>query len=246
MEGVMGVKTDYGDGHIKRLKERFNSGAVSKQEIIELLLSYVIKRRDVKPQAREIFSLCGDNFRRLFSVIENENIAGIGEETKTFFRVIKIFLDNYAKDSFKGRPVQVKNQKDIIEYFRAVCEGADREAVYALFLDAKNKVIINSKISEGTLTQSVVYPREIIKTGIKHGALSVVLVHNHPSGDPAPSAGDKRITKRLLFSLKEMDMALLDHLIVGSGGNYFSFYDAGLIREYSAAYRDVEEEMVNK
>jgi DNA repair protein RadC len=236
----------YGEGHIKRLKERFDAGAVSKQEILEILLSYVIKRKDVKPQAREIFQLSKGSFRRVFSVVENENIPGIGRETKVFFKAVKTFVNGFAEDAFLNEKIHVKNQKDIVEYFRALCEGADREAVYALYLDAKNKIIMNTKVSEGTLTQSVVYPREIMKTGIKCGALSVVLVHNHPSGDPAPSASDKRITKRLLFSLKEMDMTLLDHLVVGAGGSYFSFYDAGLIREYSAAYRDVEEEMVSK
>ncbi|PKL92509.1 MAG: hypothetical protein CVV21_01770 [Candidatus Goldiibacteriota bacterium HGW-Goldbacteria-1] len=236
----------YGEGHIQRLKDRFDAGAVSKQEILEILLSYVIKRKDVKPQAREIFQLSKGNFRQVFSVVENESIPGVGKETKVFFKVVKTFVNSFAEDAFLNEKIHVKNQKDIVEYFRALCEGTDREVVYALYLDAKNKVIMNTKVSEGTLTQSVVYPREIIKAGIKCGALSVVLVHNHPSGDPAPSASDKRITKRLLFSLKEMDMTLLDHLVVGGGGNYFSFYDAGLIREYSAAYRDVEEEMVNR
>ncbi len=233
-------KPHYGLGHISRLKKRFKDGKTTKPEIIELLLSYIIKGRDVKAEAKEIYRASGGSFREAFRVIEKEHIPGVGAEVKTFFRVIKQFVDAYAEDKFSARKYSVRDQKEVAEYFRTACAADDREAVYALFLDAKNRVIDNKKLGEGTLTQSVVYPREIIKEAITKAALSVVLVHNHPSGSPSPSDADRKITKKLLFAAKEMDLNLLDHMIVGREG-YFSFYENGLIERYNGEYRNLME-----
>jgi DNA repair protein RadC len=230
----------YGLGHISRLKERFLENKTAKPEIIELLLSYVIKGRDVKPQAKEIYAKAGGSFREVFSVLEKETIPGAGPEVKTLFKVLKKYIEEYSSDKFSARKYSVHDQKDVIEYFRSACATEDRESVHALFLDAKNRVIANVKLGEGTLTQSVVYPREIIKEAISKGALSVVLVHNHPSGSPVASDADRKITKKLLFAAKEMDLNLLDHMIVARDG-YFSFYEQGLIERYNGEYRTLME-----
>ena len=233
-------KKHYGLGHISRLKQRFLADKTAKPELLELLLSYVIRGRDVKPQAKAIYAKSGGSFREVFSVLEKEIIPGAGDEVKTFFKVIKKYIEEYSSDKFSARRYSVHDQKDVIEYFRTTCALEDRESVHAVYLDAKNRIIANVKLGEGTLTQSIVYPREIIKEAISKGALSVVLIHNHPSGSPVASDADRKITKKLLFAAKEMDLNLLDHMIVAREG-YFSFYEQGLIERYNGEYRTLME-----
>jgi DNA repair protein RadC len=138
----------------------------------------------------------------------------------------------------------VSDQKDIINYFRAIAP-IDKEAVFVLYLDAKNRVIDYKKESEGTLTNSIVYPREIIKTALQKAALSVVLLHNHPSGSPTPSDADRKITKRTLYACKHMDINLLDHIILGAGERYYSFYEQGMIERFNGEYRTLMSGLEN-
>jgi DNA repair protein RadC len=233
-------KKHYGCGHISRLKKRFLENKISKCELIELLLSFVIKGRDVKLQSKEIYKESNGNFRNVFNVIEKKRIKGIGNETIVFFRLLKEFINTYNEDKFIDKKYVIQDQKDVIEYFKNKCYEADKEAVFAIFLDAKNRILTNKKIGEGTLTQSLVYPREIIKEAIAIGALSIILIHNHPSGVPCPSENDKKITKKLYFAGREMDLMILDHIIVGNEG-YFSFYENGLIENLSVEYKLVYE-----
>ncbi len=131
-----------------------------------------------------------------------------------------------------------------MDYFRNACHVRNREAVYAVFLDSKNRVIELKQVCEGTLTQSLLYPREIITECMKRGALSFIIIHNHPSGDPTPSENDRKITRKLLFATKEMDIAMLDHIIVGTEGKgYYSFYEDGLMAHYNGNYRMLTENM---
>ncbi len=237
----------YGIGHIKRLKDRFMQDKVSKCEIIELLLSYVIKGRDVKSQSKEIFKLSRGCFKNVLDIAGgNKKIKGIGGETEIFFRLIKKFFDCMEEEKFVNKKYSVKTQGDAIKYFKNICLSSDREEVHAVFLDAKNKITGHKKISEGTLSQSLLYPREIIKEAISRAALSIIILHNHPSGDSSPSENDKKITKRMLFAAREMDIMLLDHIIIGTetgegDKGYYSFYEEGLIDKYRENYRYVME-----
>lgn len=236
------MKQHYGIGHIKRLKDRFKDNMAAKPEILELLLSYAIKGKDVKPQAKDIYAKSGANFRRVFDVIENQDIDGVGEETKTFFKIIKNFINHHSGETFLKQKFTASSQADIIAYFKNVCADMAREAVYCVYLDAKNKISGHSMICEGTITQSLLYPREIISETIKRGALSIVILHNHPSGDTNPSENDRKITRKLLFATKEMDITMLDHIIIGSQGKgYFSFYEEGLMERYNLSYRSIIE-----
>jgi DNA repair protein RadC len=237
----------YGIGHIKRLKDRFIQDKVSKCEIIELLLSYVIKGMDVKPQAKEIFKLSRGNFKNVFEILSgNKKVKGIGRETEIFFKVIKKFFECMEEEKFINKKYSVKAQGDVIKYFKNICLSSDKEEVHAVFLDAKNKITGHKRISEGTLSQSLLYPREIIKEAISQAALSIIILHNHPSGDSSPSENDKKITKRMLFAAREMDIMLLDHIIIGmetadGDKGYYSFYEEGLIDKYRENYRYVME-----
>ncbi|MEI7542905.1 MAG: DNA repair protein RadC [bacterium] len=236
------MEKHYGIGHIKRLKDRFNKNMAAKPEVLELMLSYAIKGKDVKPQSKEIYSKAGNNFKKIFEVIANQKIDGVGEETKTFFKIVKSFIQFHSEETFVNKKFAASSQADIIIYFKNICADMTREAVYCIYLDAKNKISGNSMICEGTITQSLLYPRELISEAMKRGALSIVILHNHPSGDPTPSENDKKITRKLLFATKEMDIILLDHIIIGTQGKgYFSFYEDGLMEKYNAAYKNVLE-----
>jgi len=204
------------------------------------MLSYVIKGRDVKPLSKEIYRRSSGNLRKVFDTVEKEKIKGAGKETTAFFKLLKEYISIYNEEKFLNRKYKVKDQDDVIRYFKNLCHGANKEAVYVLFMDAKNKVAGNKLMGEGTLTQSLLYPREIINEALKKGALSLVVIHNHPSGDPSPSENDRKITKKLIFAVREMDIVLLDHIIVGSEGKgYYSFYEEGLIDKYNNDYKNL-------
>jgi len=240
MNSAKTTASHYGTGHIKRLRKRFNEGKVSKEELVELLLSYVIKGKDVKPQARALFRKAGGSYREIFRAVKTADIMGIGSEAKTFFAAIESFTAQHARDGYIGKKYSIKGQSDVIDYHKILCAGEKREQVHAVFLNAKNRVIESKKMCEGTVTQSALYPREIIAEAIAIGGVSIVIIHNHPSGDVKPSESDIKITRKLLFSMKEMELCLLDHIIVGSAG-YFSFYEEGLIERFNAEHRRIQE-----
>ncbi len=234
----------YGTGHISRLKKRFLEGKVSDAEIIELLLSYVVKGKDVKPAAKEIYKKSGKSMRNVNSVIQKEKIKGVGAEIRAFFSLISEYKRLCFREKFIKKKFSVKSQEDVIAYFREECGFVDRENVYALFLDAKNKIIADKKMSGGTLTQALLYPREVIKSALAKGALSIIVIHNHPSGDPSPSENDRKITRKLLYAAREMDIALLDHIIIGRDGKgYYSFYEEGIIDRYIREHREMHKDI---
>jgi len=141
-----------------------------------------------------------------------------------------------VKESIQDFKKTISSQQEAIKYFRTIA-GINKEEVFILYLDAKNAAIDFEKISEGTLTQSLLYPREIIKRVLELGALSVIVCHNHPSGIITPSENDKKITRKILMALKEIDTSLIDHVIIGNNDQYFSFYEEGLITKYASNYK---------
>lgn len=179
------------------------------------------------------------DYRKLNEVF---NLNTLSEQERGFLSALKDFSNAYFLNKFVGKKYRAGTQADIINYFKNVCDNATKESVYIVFLNAKNKIVDCSKISDGTITQSLLYPREVVAEAIKRGALSVVIVHNHPSGDPTPSENDRKITKKLVFATKQMDMNLLDHIIIGSEGKgYYSFYEDSQIEKYNKDFRFVME-----
>lgn len=179
------------------------------------------------------------DYRNLAEVLR---LPELSEQEKGFISTLKNFSNAYFENKIIGTKFRASSQADIITYFKNLTYDQKREAVYVIFLDAKNKIFDTIKICEGTITQSLLYPREIIKACIDKGALSIVILHNHPSGDPTPSENDRKITRKLLFATKEMDVILLDHIIIGSEGKgYYSFYEEGLMERYNSSYRSILE-----
>jgi DNA repair protein RadC len=128
-----------------------------------------------------------------------------------------------------------RSSREVFDYLYHALRDLKRENFKVLFLDAKNQILEEKTLFEGTVDSSAVYPREIIKDALRYEASSLIFVHNHPSGDPEPSPCDKEITRDLVFAAKVMQLKVLDHIIIGSNC-FFSFSDHGLIEEYEFAF----------
>ena len=129
-------------------------------------------------------------------------------------------------------PFTFNNSKEVYDYLSKYSK-ADREMFIILFLDAKNNIIKEEINSMGTIDTSVVYPREVFRAAILNNASSIIIAHNHPSGDPKPSEPDKKITKEILFASEVMQIKTLDHIVIGRD-KYFSFADEGLLDGYES------------
>ena len=172
---------------------------------------------------------------------KREKIKQMSELDKVnLFKTMQSDILELKEEIYTFRKQVIRSQADAITYFRTIAP-IDRENVYALFLDTKTKVIDFIKISDGTLTQCLMYPREVVRHALSMAAATIVIMHNHPSGDFEPSEADRKMTKKLLFALKEIDMQLLDHIITGKDAKYFSFYEDGLMERYNTQYRTVIE-----
>ena len=138
------------------------------------------------------------------------------------------------KESSKGQTVS--NSGEVYNILKPIFED-DVESIYGIFLDAKNHIIAIEKLFSGSITASVVYPREIVKKVLNHKATTIVLVHNHPSGDTSPSIEDKEITGRVGFVLHAMGVPLHDHIIIGNG--YHSMADTGCLKMAQKKYQEM-------
>lgn len=158
----------------------------------------------------------------------------------SFLNLVKDTVKSYGEETLR-RNMTLRNQSDVVDYLNQIVSDADAETTFCIFLDAKNKVLAAEELNKGTITQSLMYPREIIKLALKYGAVCVIVAHNHPSQDVNPSQSDIQSTKRLYFALKELDMQLIDHLILSGlpykENNYFSFQKSGLLSSMQAAFK---------
>jgi len=218
-------------GHRKRLREKFmKSGLLGLHdyEIVELLLTLGTPRKDCKQQAKALMK----KFKTLRGVIdageeELYEIKGIGPKNIFGVRFIREVSERYLEDRIIKQEIY-RTPQDVFDYLYVSMRGLKKEVFKTLFLDVKNRLITTEKMFKGTVSSSAVYPREIVKKAIKKDASSVILVHNHPSGDPTPSPEDKRITVDVVDALKAVDIKVLDHIIIGDN-KYFSFASEKLL-----------------
>lgn len=226
----MEEKPDY-LGHRKRLRERFRKNGVEGMhdyEILELLLTYAIPRKDVKPYAKDLIR----RFGNLSGVLdagqkELEEVARIGPVSATLIRLAKEVCGAYLADKIKGREV-LSSPQAVLDFARVKLSGLPHEAFMAIFLNAKNRVLDFKIIQEGTVDRAVIYPRRIVEEALAHHAAGIIFVHNHPSGDTQPSPEDKQLTHSLVEAARTIDLRVLDHLIVGKEG-YCSFVESRLL-----------------
>ena len=218
-------------GHRERLRERFlRAGAKGLQdyELLELLLSYAIPRKDVKPQAKELLR----RFGSLAGVMdaspeEVQEVKGIGPRAATLLRLAKEMGEVYLGERMRGVDV-LSSPSRVVDFCLFRLKGEGEEKFMVIYLNVKNEVMDYEVIQEGTVDRSVVYPRRVAEKALRRRAASVIVVHNHPSGHPDPSPEDRRITRELVEALRPLEIRLLDHIIVGKRG-YFSFREKGIL-----------------
>jgi len=207
-------------------------------EIVELLLTLGTPRRDCKRQAQDALS----RFKALRKVLEADaeelqEIRGIGPHNVFGIKLIQEVSRLFLKEKMMSQPV-CHSSKEVFDYLYHSLRDSRTEKFKVLFLDAKNFILEDKTVCEGTVDSSAVYPREIIKAALRYEASSLIFVHNHPSGDPDPSESDREITKELIFAASIMQIKVLDHIIIGNNC-FFSFADQGLIDDYEHFFRKV-------
>ncbi len=227
----MAPKKPHYIAHRKRLRERFrrtNGSGLEEYELLELLLTYAIPRKDVKPLAKELLN----RFGSITGVLdaqprELEEQVGIGSSSSTLICLVRELCSSYFLSKVKHRDV-LSSPQLVVNFARLKLSGLYHEAFMVIYLNAKNEVIDYEVLSEGTVDHVVVYPRRIAESALLNHAASLILVHNHPSGHTEPSEEDKELTRYVRDALKTLEIRVLDHIIVGKNG-YFSFMENDLL-----------------
>lgn len=209
-------------GHRQRLRQRFNEGgatALADYELLELVLFRVMPRRDVKPLAKELIARFG-SFGAVIAAPANRltETKGIGEAVITEFRIMKAAAERIARGEIVNRPL-LTSWSSVIDYCRTAMAFADKEQLRILFLDKRNALIADELQQTGTVDHTPVYPRELVKRALELSATAIILVHNHPSGDPTPSQADITMTKTIIDIAKPLGVSVHDHIIVGRNGH---------------------------
>ena len=217
--------------HRKRLRERFLDGgpsAMPDYEMLELILFRAIPRQDVKPLARRLMETFGD-FAGVLAAPSSRlrEIAGIGDAVVLELKIVEAAAHRLARVRVLNRPV-ISGWDALLRYVRSSMAHQSIETFRALFLDRRNVLLADEELGRGTVDHVPVYPREVIKRALELDASALILVHNHPSGDPTPSEADIVMTRRIAEAAEVMSITLHDHLIVGHEGER-SFRADGLI-----------------
>ena len=218
----MKTKETLNTGHRQRLRERFLKGgekAVPDYELVELLLFSVLPRGDVKPLAKKLLQECGSLSGLLqANVAKLKAIPGVGETTIATLKAIHEASCRLVQEEASSQPI-LKSWQAVIDYCRARMSHLSVEQFRVLFLDQKNKIIADEIQQQGTVNSTPIFPREVVKRTLELGATSLIMVHNHPSGDPTPSQADIDITRKVINAAKELEIHVLDHLIIGRFGH---------------------------
>ncbi len=222
---------DHRHGHRLRLKDRFLRGgraAVQDYEMLELLLFRTIPRRDVKPLAKSLLTQFGSLAEVLAAPYSRLiGVDGIGESTAFDLKLVEASGRDLARSAVVKRQV-LASWSAVIDYCRVAMAYAEKEQFRILFLDKRNGLLADEVQQTGTVDHTPVYPREVVKRALELSASAVILVHNHPSGDPTPSQADIRMTRELADIAKPLGVLIHDHIIVGRMG-HASMKGLGLI-----------------
>ena len=214
---------DYRDGHRDRARQRFlkiGGEALEDYELLELTLQIMLPRRDTKALAKDLLNRFG-SFSAVFSApIERlREVKGLGEISLTSLKIVQAVAKRYARDQVKREEVTLGSWSALLDYCRAAMAFEDKEQFRILFLDKKNKLIADEVQQTGTVDHTPVYPREVIKRSLEHGATAIILVHNHPSGDPSPSSADVQMTRQIDDIARPLGITVHDHIIIGRAGH---------------------------
>lgn len=218
-------------GHRQRLRERFlatGGDGMPDYELLELLLAQAIPRRDVKPLAKALLDRFGDFAGVIAAPPERlETVAGMGAASVAALKVAQAAAVRLLRQQVMRRNV-IDSWDRLVDYCTAAMAHEKVEQLRLLFLDRKNALIADEKQQQGTVDHTPLYTREVVKRALELGASALIVVHNHPSGDPTPSQGDIRMTRDVRDALEKIGVTLHDHLVIGRNGHE-SFRARGLL-----------------
>src|SRR5262245_48479320 len=218
-------------GHRERLRARFLKGgadAMPDYELLEMTLFAALPRRDTKPLAKALLARFG-TFAEVIAAPRARlmEIKGVGENVANHLKIVEAAAHRLAKTKIMGRPA-LSSWSALLDYCTAAMARSETEEFRVLFLDRKNCLIVDEVQNRGTVDHTPVYPREIIKRALELTATAIILVHNHPSGDPTPSKSDILMTREIVAAAKALSIAVHDHLVIGRAG-HASFKSLGLL-----------------
>lgn len=209
-------------GHRDRLRQRFRESgdrALADYELLELLLFRLIPRRDTKPIAKALLARFGSLPEVLGAPTHLlTEVKGVGDSVATDLKLVAAIAHRMLKGELKHRQV-LASWTAVIEYCRAAMAFEAREQFRVLFLDKKNALIADEVQQTGTVDHTPVYPREVVKRALELSATALILVHNHPSGDPTPSRADIEMTKLIIDTARPLGITVHDHIIIGKDGH---------------------------
>ena len=220
-----------GAGHRERLRKRLLGGgseALADYELIEYLLMTAVPRKDMKPLAKALLK----RFGGLAGVLNAEASAlakhpGMGETSTAALKIVALAARRLARTGLQEQPVLASWQV-LIDYLTIDMAHLRHERVRVLYLDTKNRLILDDQLSDGTLDEAAIHPREVVKKALDLGASALILVHNHPSGSPEPSRADVQITNKIAEAGRLLGITVHDHVIIGKEG-HVSLKAKGLI-----------------
>ena len=219
-------------GHRERLRARLMRGgapSMADYELLELVLFRAIARGDTKPLAKRLVERFG-SFGDVINAPEARlaEVHGAGPAVAAELRLVQAAAHRLMHQSLQNKPV-LSSWQDVVNYCRGRMAYDDVESLNVLFLDKRNHLLGDERLQTGTVDHTPVYIREVLKRALEVGATALILVHNHPSGDPTPSRSDIEMTNRIIAAAKPFDIVIHDHIIVGRDG-HSSFRNLGLIR----------------
>lgn len=209
-------------GHRQRLRDRFRNGgaeAVPDYELLEMILYRVFPRGDTKPIAKKLMAKFG-SFAEAVSAPRERlmEIDGVGERAVDELKLIKAAAERLMRGEISAKPA-LESWNSVLDYLRLVQGFDEREQFRILFLDKKNNLIADEVQGRGTVDHTPVYVREVIKRALELSSTAIILVHNHPSGDPTPSRADIDMTKQIMDAARPLGISVHDHIIVGRNGH---------------------------
>ena len=218
-------------GHRQRLRDRFvhaGPDALQDYELLELLLFMAIPRRDVKELAKTLLSQFG-SLPQLMSAPHSAliEIDGISENTATAIKTVTAIAERMMKQELMRKPL-LTNWARLLDYCHMTMAHETKEHFRILFLNQRNELIADEIQGSGTVNHTPAYPREVVKRSLELGATALILLHNHPSGDPKPSQADINMTNAIKDAAQPFDIKIHDHIIIARGG-HISFRNEGLI-----------------
>ena len=218
---------------------KFGLESLSKEEIIELVLNLQCPIKDYKKLARQALRKYKTLREFLTAPLQElEQIPGMTPHHVLCIKLMQEVAREFLKEKIIEQPIY-KSAQEVFDYLYHSMRDLKKEVFKVIYLNSQNQIIDITDLFEGTITSSSISPRQIIESAIKHNAASLIFVHNHPSGNPEPSANDREITRDLVYAASIMQIKVLDHIILGNN-RYFSFAGEGLIDEYKMGFLNIK------